>query len=90
MNIHQAAPKFAEASAAMSHLGEQAGAISEPSPFSALRDARIQLQALTSDITVLLEVKFLLEEPTTPGAPRVPVQPSVDNVTPVVSVPECS
>lgn len=37
-----------------------------------------------------LEVKFLLEEPTTPGAPRVPVQPLIDNVTPVVSVPECS
>lgn len=36
-----------------------------------------------------LEVKFLLEEPTTPGAPRVPVQPLVDNVTPVTSVPEC-
>ena len=37
-----------------------------------------------------LEVKFLLTEPTSPGAPRVPVQPLVDTVTPVVSVPECS
>ena len=37
-----------------------------------------------------LEVKFLLDEPTSPGAPRVPVQPLVDHVTPAVSVPECS
>ncbi|GJF14877.1 hypothetical protein NGTWS1803_28550 [Mycolicibacterium cyprinidarum] len=36
------------------------------------------------------ELSFRLSEPTTPGAPRVPVQPLVDNVTPVVSVPECS
>ena len=35
------------------------------------------------------EIKFLLKEPTSPGAPRVPVQPLVDNVIPVVSVPEC-
>lgn len=40
MNIHRAAPKFAETSAAASHLGEQ---------------ARIQLQAQTSYITGLLE-----------------------------------
>lgn len=37
-----------------------------------------------------VELKFLLEEPTAPGAARVPVQPLVDNITPVVSVPECS
>lgn len=36
------------------------------------------------------EIKFLLSEPTSPGAPRVPIQPLIDNVTPVVSVPECS
>lgn len=36
-----------------------------------------------------VELKFLLEEPTAPGEPNVPVQPLVDNVTPVVSVPEC-
>ncbi|MGY4867405.1 DUF4012 domain-containing protein [Mycolicibacterium elephantis] len=36
------------------------------------------------------EIKFLLSEPTTSGVPRVPIQPLVDNVTPVVSVPECS
>ena len=35
-----------------------------------------------------LEVKYLLKEPTAPGAPRVPVQPLVDDVTPVVSVPD--
>jgi hypothetical protein len=33
---------------------------------------------------------FRLSEPATPGAPRVPVQPLVDNVIPKVSVPECS
>lgn len=37
-----------------------------------------------------IELKFLLTEPTSPGAPRVPVQPFVENVNPVVSVPECS
>ncbi|MGE2724320.1 DUF4012 domain-containing protein [Mycolicibacterium pulveris] len=36
------------------------------------------------------EIKFLLSEPTSPGAPRVPIQPLIDDVTPVVSVPECS
>ena len=36
------------------------------------------------------EVSFHLSEPTSPGAPRVPIQPLVDTVTPVVSVPECS
>jgi hypothetical protein len=32
---------------------------------------------------------FRLSEPTAPGAARVPVQPLLDNVVPVVSVPEC-
>ena len=36
------------------------------------------------------ELSFHLSEPTSPGAPRVPIQPLVDTVTPVVSVPECS
>jgi hypothetical protein len=36
------------------------------------------------------ELSFRLNEPTSPGAPRVPIQPLVDTVTPVVSVPECS
>lgn len=36
------------------------------------------------------EIKFLLSEPTSPGTPRVPIQPLIDEVTPVVSVPECS
>ena len=36
------------------------------------------------------ELSFHLSEPTSPGAPRVPIQPLLDNVTPVVSVPECS
>ncbi|MCH9731779.1 MAG: DUF4012 domain-containing protein [Actinomycetia bacterium] len=36
------------------------------------------------------ELSFRLSEPTSPGAPRVPIQPLVDNITPVVSVPECS
>ena len=35
------------------------------------------------------EVSFHLSEPTAPGVPRVPVQPLVDNVIPVISVPEC-
>ncbi len=35
------------------------------------------------------ELSFRLSEPTSPGAPRVPIQPLVDNVTPVISVPEC-
>jgi hypothetical protein len=37
-----------------------------------------------------VEVKFELSEPTSPGAPRVPIQPLRDEVTPVVSVPTCS
>jgi hypothetical protein len=36
------------------------------------------------------EFRFLLTEPTAPGAARVPIQPLLDDVTPVVSVPECS
>ena len=35
------------------------------------------------------ELSFHLSEPTSPGAPRVPIQPLLDDVTPVVSVPEC-
>ena len=35
------------------------------------------------------ELSFHLSEPTVPGAPRVPIQPLVDNVTPAISVPEC-
>lgn len=37
-----------------------------------------------------VELKFLLEEPTSPGEARVPIQPLVDEVTPVISVPECA
>jgi hypothetical protein len=36
------------------------------------------------------ELSFHLSEPTSPGAARVPVQPLRDNVTPVVSVPQCA
>ncbi|MGW0161201.1 DUF4012 domain-containing protein [Mycobacterium sp. NPDC003323] len=36
------------------------------------------------------ELTFRLSEPTHPGTARVPVQPLVDDVTPVVSVPECT
>lgn len=36
------------------------------------------------------ELSFRLSEPTSPGEPRVPIQPLVDSVTPFVSVPECS
>ncbi|WP_370332358.1 DUF4012 domain-containing protein [Mycolicibacterium hippocampi] len=36
------------------------------------------------------DISFQLSEPTTPGSPQVPVQPLVDTVTPVVSVPVCS
>jgi hypothetical protein len=35
------------------------------------------------------ELSFHLTEPTPPGAPRVPIQPLVDNVTPIVTVSEC-
>lgn len=35
------------------------------------------------------ELKFRLSEPTSPGAPSVPVQPLVDEVSPVVKVPAC-
>ena len=33
---------------------------------------------------------FRLSEPTSPRLPRVPVQPLVETVTPVISVPECT
>lgn len=36
------------------------------------------------------ELSFRLSEPTSPGTPRVPIQPLVDTVAPVVTVPECS
>ena len=36
------------------------------------------------------ELSFHLSEPTTPGAPRVPIQPLVDKVTPKIAVPQCS
>ena len=36
------------------------------------------------------ELSFRLSEPTSPGVARVPVQPLVDQLTPIVSVPECS
>jgi hypothetical protein len=35
------------------------------------------------------ELRYELTEPTSPGAPRVPIQPLLDNVVPVVSVPQC-
>jgi hypothetical protein len=35
------------------------------------------------------ELRYELTEPTTPGAPRVPIQPLRDTVVPVVSVPDC-
>nr|WP_231514660.1 DUF4012 domain-containing protein [Mycobacterium sp. URHB0044] len=36
------------------------------------------------------ELSFHLSEPTSPGAARVPIQPLLDTITPVISVPECS
>lgn len=36
------------------------------------------------------ELTFHLSEPTSPGTPRVPIQPLLDSVTPVVSVPTCA
>ncbi|QRZ08325.1 DUF4012 domain-containing protein [Mycolicibacterium austroafricanum] len=36
------------------------------------------------------ELVFRLSEPTVSGEPRVPIQPLVDNVQPVVSVPQCA
>jgi len=36
------------------------------------------------------DLVFRLTEPTSPGAPRVPVQPLIDAVVPRVSVPECA
>jgi hypothetical protein len=36
------------------------------------------------------ELAIHLTEPTSGGTPRVPIQPLIDAVTPVVSVPDCS
>jgi hypothetical protein len=36
------------------------------------------------------ELSFQLSEPTSPGAPRVPIQPLIDHVIPTISVPQCS
>jgi len=36
------------------------------------------------------EVRFMLTEPTAPGSARVPIQPLLDDVEPVVAVPECA
>lgn len=35
------------------------------------------------------ELTFRLTEPTAPGEPKVPIQPLIDNIAPVVSVPRC-
>jgi hypothetical protein len=35
------------------------------------------------------DLVFRLTEPTSPGAPRIPIQPLIDEVNPRVSVPEC-
>ena len=35
------------------------------------------------------ELTFRLNEPTSPGVARVPIQPLIDNVTPLVEVPTC-
>ncbi len=35
------------------------------------------------------ELSFQLSEPASPGTPRVPIQPLIDDVTPQVSVPTC-
>lgn len=35
------------------------------------------------------ELSFHLSEPTSPGAPRVPIQPLLESVTPEIRVPEC-
>jgi hypothetical protein len=37
-----------------------------------------------------IELRYELTEPTSAGAARVPIQPLVDDVEPVVSVPECA
>ena len=36
------------------------------------------------------ELSFHLSEPTSPGAPRIPIQPLLDDVTPHITVPECT
>lgn len=36
-----------------------------------------------------IELRYEITEPTAAGAPRVPIQPLLDKVAPVVSVPEC-
>jgi hypothetical protein len=48
---------------------------------------QVQLALLPGQPVV---VRWDLSEPTTPGAPRVPIQPLRDEVSPAVSVPECS
>ena len=53
--LRDAAPRLTEISAAASRLADESRAISEPTYFSALRDAREQLQAQTSDVTGLLQ-----------------------------------
>ncbi len=37
-----------------------------------------------------VELRYELTEPTSPGAPRVPIQPLLDNAAQAVSVPQCS
>ncbi|WP_349269597.1 DUF4012 domain-containing protein [Mycolicibacterium parafortuitum] len=36
------------------------------------------------------DIMFQLSEPTVTGAPRVPIQPLIENVTPRIQVPQCS
>lgn len=36
-----------------------------------------------------IELTFRLSEPTVPGDPKVPIQPLIDNISPVISVPKC-
>lgn len=53
--LRDSAPRLSEIAASASQLGDQADAISQPSYFSAMRNARTQLQSQTSDVTGLLE-----------------------------------
>ena len=59
-------------------------------------ERRVGVGTATFEVQVVIppgqsgDLVFRLTEPTSPGAPRVPVQPLIDAVNPRVSVPECA
>jgi len=67
------------------HSGHELGVTSVAARGHPIFETRVQIPRGQT-----AEVKYEFLEPTAAGAPRVPIQPLLDNITLVVSVPECA